>query len=85
MFKRGRSLGMLYTDLVKKVILNWDLISKWFFFRKVQLGTKETAKENISKGIIGVTIQSWGSEKYIQQIMANYLMNTGFTHKRVLG
>lgn len=85
MFKRGRSLGMLYTDLVKKVILNWDLISKWFFFRKIWLGTKETAKENISKGIIGVTIQSRGSEKYIQQIMVNYLMNTVFTHKRVLG
>lgn len=45
----------------------------------------ETAKENISKGIIGVTIQSWGSEKYFQQIMANYLMNTGFINKSVLG
>lgn len=70
---------MPYADLVKKVILNWNLVNRRTFIRMIWSGTMETTKENIPKGIIGVTIQSRGNEKYIQQIMANHLMNMGFT------
>lgn len=40
----------------------------------------ETAKENIPpEGIIEATIQRWGSEKYIQDVMADHLVEkTGF-------
>lgn len=48
------------------------------FPRKMWSGTQK-AKENIPKGIIEGTSQSWGSEKYIQEMMVNHLMNTRFT------
>lgn len=78
MFKRRRSLHMPYIDLVKQDVLNWDLINRSILLGRCGRG-REMAKENIPKGIIEGTSQSWGSETYIQEIMANHLMNTWFT------